>query len=89
MTPFSPSTSAIVAVAARVLDAAGAPAYIVGGAIRDGLLGKTTNDIDIALDGSPHELGPKIADALGGRMITNDAERDMARVIGIWRRRQP
>ena len=83
MTPFSPSTNAAASAAERVLRDAGASAYIVGGAIRDGLLGKTTNDVDLALDGSPHELGPRIADALGGKMITNDATRDMARVIAF------
>ena len=83
MTPFSPSTSAAVATAARILDAAGTSAYIVGGSIRDGLLGKTTNDVDLTLDGSPHALGPLIADALGGKMITNLAPLDMARVIAF------
>ena len=83
MTPFSASTNAAVAAAERVLRDAGASAYIVGGAIRDGLLGKTTNDVDVALDGSPHALGPLIADALGGKMITNHAARDMARVIAF------
>ncbi len=83
MTPFSPSTNAAVATAARILSASGTPAYIVGGAIRDGLLGKTTNDVDLTIDGSPHALGPRIADALGGRMITNHAPLDMARVIAF------
>ena len=83
MTPFSPSTSAAVATAARILDAAGTSAYIVGGSIRDGLLGKTTNDVDLTLDGSPHALGPLIADALGGKMITNHAPLDMYRIIAF------
>ena len=54
---------------------------MVGGAIRDDLLGRSTDDVDIVIDGSPHELGPELALALGGRLVSLDVPRDMVRIV--------
>lgn len=40
----------------RTLNAAGFEAYIVGGAVRDYLLGKDVDDVDVATQASPHQV---------------------------------
>src|SRR6202020_1251669 len=41
------------------------PAWVVGGAIRDRLLGRETNDLDVVVDGDPREAAGAIARAAG------------------------
>jgi poly(A) polymerase len=41
-------------------------AWVVGGAVRDAVLGRPVNDLDLAIDGSPEAVTRKVADALGG-----------------------
>ena len=43
--------SAPLAAAREAL--AGHPAWLVGGAVRDRLLGRPTDDVDVALEGDP------------------------------------
>jgi tRNA nucleotidyltransferase (CCA-adding enzyme) len=47
--------------------AAGIPAYLVGGTVRDLLLGRARADIDVAVEGGVDEL----AQRLGGRVVTH------------------
>ena len=47
----------------------GARAFLVGGPVRDLLLGRPSPDIDIAVDGAPEEFGNDIARAAGGRFV--------------------
>lgn len=58
------------AAGARLLDAmAGVPgAYLVGGAVRDLLLGRTPRELDVVVDG---DLTP-LAAALGGKLMAHD-----------------
>ena len=42
--------------------------YVVGGFVRDVLLGRETADIDIALVADALEITPKLATTLGGNM---------------------
>lgn len=56
-------------------------AYLVGGFIRDSLLGRATADIDIALAADALELAPKIADALGGKFVLLDKQNRVCRVV--------
>ena len=51
---------------AGLLAAAGSSAYIVGGWVRDVLLGRQTADIDIAVSADPHDTARMVADALDG-----------------------
>ncbi len=81
MKAFSPQTRALTARTADVLSARGIPAYLVGGAIRDDLLGRSTDDVDIVIDGSPHEVGPELAATLSGRLVSFDVPRDMVRIV--------
>ncbi len=55
--------------------------YVVGGAVRDALLGQQVKDLDIATSGSGTRLARQIADMLGGAYYPLDVERDTGRVI--------
>jgi tRNA nucleotidyltransferase (CCA-adding enzyme) len=56
---------------------AGMPAYLVGGAVRDLLLGRPRADLDIAVEG---EIGP-LADSLGGELIEHERFETAAVVV--------
>ncbi|MFO7943176.1 MAG: hypothetical protein R6U51_02590 [Anaerolineales bacterium] len=56
-------------------------AYLVGGAVRDALLGKETHDLDFTLQGNPIPWARNVADRLGGAFFILDKERNTARVI--------
>ena len=80
MTPFTEKTLHIVRRAAALLSERGVRAYIVGGAVRDGLMGRTTTDVDIVLDAGAHESAATIADSLDGHVVSLDPVRDIVRV---------
>lgn len=54
---------------------------LIGGAVRDVLLGHTLHDLDFAVQGNPIGLGRAVADALGGDFYVMDAERGTVRVL--------
>ena len=56
--------------------------YLVGGYVRDLMLGRETRDIDIAVEGSALEVARRAAAALGGSFVPLDQERGIARVVG-------
>lgn len=55
--------------------------YLVGGAVRDLLLGRRSPDLDFAVPGEATSLARRIANGLGGDYMTLDGERDTGRVI--------
>ncbi len=55
--------------------------YVVGGAIRDALLGLPVRDLDFTLQGEAIKTARKIADTLNGAFYTLDKVRDYGRVI--------
>ena len=59
----------------------GIQGYIVGGFIRDVLLGRDTADIDIALSTDALNVTPELATVLGGKHITLDESNRISRVI--------
>jgi len=59
---------------------AGRPAWLVGGAVRDALLGRDTADFDIVVDGDPAEAARAVARA-GGRAACFELSED----FGAWR----
>ncbi len=59
----------------------GVPIFLVGGAVRDALLGRPTHDYDFAVDGLAMDLARKMANALGGAYVPLDEERDTARAV--------
>ena len=58
---------------------AGHEAWLVGGAVRDHLLGRTTDDVDVALDGDPRRAAKAIARATGGAAF------ELSGAFGAWR----
>lgn len=59
----------------------GVPAYLVGGWVRDRLMGRPSYDVDVAVDGDGLALARKLADRLGGQYYPLDAERGAGRAI--------
>jgi poly(A) polymerase len=58
---------------------AGEPAWLVGGAVRDRLLGRPTDDVDVAVGGDPRGAARAIAKATGG------ASFQLSHEFGGWR----
>jgi poly(A) polymerase len=56
-------------------------AYLVGGFIRDALMGRDTADIDIALAADALEIAPKLAAALGGKFVLLDKQNRVCRIV--------
>lgn len=76
--------SQIGEVLARVdnfLAGQGIEAYLVGGLVRDVLLGRETADIDLAVSADALDVATKVAAALGGRYVLLDRENRIGRVV--------
>ena len=72
-TPFFDSVLAALAP--------GQPAYVVGGAVRDALLGLPVHDLDFALDGDTLRVARLVAKRLNAQYYALDDERHTGRVI--------
>jgi len=57
--------------------------YIVGGFIRDWLLERKTNDIDIAVSGAAITIARKVAEEIEGKFVLLDDVNNIARVVVI------
>ena len=57
------------------------PVYLVGGAVRDLLLGREAHDLDFTLAGDTIRLARRVADRLGAGFFLLDAERRIGRVV--------
>ncbi|NJN53932.1 MAG: HDIG domain-containing protein [Anaerolineae bacterium] len=57
------------------------PVYLVGGAVRDALLGQVSADLDFVQPADAVKLSFRVADALGVPAYVLDKERDTGRVI--------
>ncbi len=68
-----------VRAAREALGAAAVPAWVVGGTVRDALLGRPIRDLDIAVDGDPALAAKAISRALGGPVFRLSEE------FGAWR----
>lgn len=56
-------------------------AYLVGGPVRDAILGRTSHDVDIAVGGDALAVARQAADELGGSLVVLDEAHEIARVI--------
>ena len=54
--------------------------YLVGGVVRDVLLGRKTSDIDVAVVGDAGEAGAELVRRFGGTLVVLDHERGTVRV---------
>ena len=57
------------------------PIYLVGGIIRNTLLGQQTTDLDLAVVGDGVLLGSRAAQHLGGTHVLLDSMRGISRVV--------
>ncbi len=57
------------------------PAWLVGGTVRDRLLGRPIHDIDLAVPAGGLRLAQALADALGAAYFPLDRARDVGRVV--------
>jgi poly(A) polymerase len=81
MRAFTPPPR-IAALIERLTElAAGREAYVVGGTVRDVLLGRQTRDVDLAIAGDALAWARGAADALGAHFVLLDDERDVARLV--------
>ncbi|MBI4571324.1 MAG: HD domain-containing protein [Chloroflexi bacterium] len=80
--PLSPEIRALLAAARELLDG---PGYLVGGSLRDLLLGRAPADLDLAVAGPSPGRTPAfaraLADRLGGHFVLLDEERGTARIV--------
>ena len=59
----------------------GQTVYLVGGAVRDLLLGRSSHDLDFVVERNAIKLARRVADSLHGDFYALDPERDTGRVI--------
>jgi len=64
-----------------VLAAREEPVYLVGGYVRDWLLGQASHDLDLAVEGPAIPLARHIADAFHGAFVLLDQEHDTGRAV--------
>lgn len=57
------------------------PVYLVGGAVRDALLGRTSHDLDFTVGEGAVKLAYKVGNSLGVPAYVMDRERDVGRVV--------
>jgi putative nucleotidyltransferase with HDIG domain len=65
----------------RIVKRRGANVLLVGGAVRDGLLGRPLHDLDFVVDGDVNPLATAVSRALRGALVPLDPKRGIARVV--------
>ncbi len=81
---FGTASQAAIARVAQLLGQWEPSAFLVGGSVRDFLLGWAVHDIDLIVPRDALTLGRRLADTLGGAFYPLDEERDVARVLFSW-----
>ncbi|MGD0352153.1 MAG: HD domain-containing protein [Dehalococcoidia bacterium] len=71
----------LLAKVSDILTQLNCPAYIVGGFVRDWLLGRKTDDIDIAVKGDALSIAQQVARAIDGKYVLLDETNKIARVV--------
>lgn len=78
---IEPGAASALTRISQFLSKQGIKAYLVGGLVRDALLGRPTADIDIAVDVDALDIGQKLAGATGGRFVPLDEVNRVCRVV--------
>jgi len=78
---IEPRASLLLTKVSNFLTEQGVKSYLVGGFVRDALLGRNTADIDVAVAADALEIAPKVATALGGRYVLLDKVNRVSRVV--------
>jgi len=71
----------LLVAAAEVMGESGSPAWLVGGSVRDALLGRPLRDLDIALPGGSLAVGRRLADRLAAAFVPLGEPHGVARVV--------
>lgn len=66
---------------AKLADLFGVQAFLVGGGLRDAVMGRAVRDYDFALSGAEEELPKELARLIGGHFFRLDRERRQSRVV--------
>ncbi len=78
---IEPKALSLLTTVSNFLTKQGIRAYLVGGFVRDVLLGRDTADIDIVIAADALEVAPKVAAALGGKYVLLDKVNGVGRVV--------
>ena len=81
--PINSRTSLLLARVSNFLTEQGIRSYLVGGFLRDVLLGRKTADIDIAVMADGLDIASKIASAFNGKHFPLDKVNRLGRVIMV------
>ena len=76
-----PPLEALRPLLATIAGAVGGPLWLVGGAVRDLLLGRSLHDVDLALPQGSGAVARQLADRLGGAFVPIGEPHGMARVV--------
>ncbi len=71
----------VLRVAAKIAEKRGATLWLVGGLVRDALLGRPSLDADLAVDGDAAALGEELAASVGGTLVLLCETPPTARVV--------
>ncbi len=74
-------TPGLISQVFAFLNGKGVEAYIVGGFIRDTLLGRPSEDIDLAVKADSRTLALELAETIGFTFVPLDAERGVYRLV--------
>jgi poly(A) polymerase len=78
---IKPDASRLLNKISRFLSGEGIPAFLVGGFVRDMLLGRATADIDIAIAADALAVASQVASVLGGKYVLLDDVNSAGRVV--------
>ncbi|MBN2462630.1 MAG: HD domain-containing protein [Dehalococcoidia bacterium] len=81
MPDINPDLLGLLSRVSSILTQHNCPAYVVGGFVRDWLLGRETADIDITVDGDALDIARKVAQAIDGKYVLLDEANRVARVV--------
>lgn len=81
--PLSECTCSRAALARALhrIDTAATDCYVVGGFIRDSLLGRPARDVDVVVGGDPFAVARRVAQDLGASFVPLDQTHCIARVV--------
>jgi putative nucleotidyltransferase with HDIG domain len=71
----------ILQAVAAVQISTGSEVHLVGGAVRDRLLGREAQDLDFVVSGSGIAFAREVSKLIGGRFVLLDSEHDETRVV--------
>lgn len=78
---LEPPVEALVAGLARCPALRGVSAYLVGGSLRDAILGRPVRDVDVAVEGDSLTIARAIAHEMGATYVPLSPERGIARLV--------